>query len=53
MRSRSAATALGFELRADVAQLVEHLHGKEGVRGSSPRVGFAQNRIYVPGCPAP
>ena len=24
---------------ADVAQLVEHLHGKEGVRGSSPRVG--------------
>src|ERR1022692_4398705 len=27
--------------RADVAQLVEHLHGKEGVRGSSPRVGFA------------
>ena len=26
---------------ADVAQLVEHLHGKEGVRGSSPLVGFA------------
>jgi hypothetical protein len=26
--------------RADVAQLVEHLHGKEGVRGSSPRVGL-------------
>jgi Core-2/I-Branching enzyme len=25
---------------ADVAQPVEHLHGKEGVRGSSPRVGF-------------
>ena len=25
---------------ADVAQLVEHLHGKEGVRGSSPLVGF-------------
>ena len=24
---------------ADVAQLVEHLHGKEGVRGSSPLVG--------------
>jgi hypothetical protein len=27
---------------ADVAQLVEHLHGKEGVRGSSPRVGLAR-----------
>src|SRR5829696_9208579 len=27
---------------ADVAQLVEHLHGKEGVRGSSPLVGFAR-----------
>src|SRR4051812_20804997 len=26
---------------ADVAQLVEHLHGKEGVRGSSPLVGLA------------
>src|ERR671916_3040365 len=25
---------------ADVAQPVEHLHGKEGVRGSSPLVGF-------------
>ena len=31
--------------RADVAQLVEHLHGKEGVRGSSPLVGLAKNRI--------
>ncbi len=30
--------------RADVAQLVEHLHGKEGVRGSSPRVGLPKNR---------
>src|ERR1700683_1356454 len=28
------------ERHADVAQLVEHLHGKEGVRGSSPRVGL-------------
>src|SRR6185312_14481657 len=26
--------------RADLAQLVEHLHGKEGVIGSSPIVGF-------------
>jgi hypothetical protein len=33
---------LGFVARADVAQMVEHLHGKEGVRGSSPRVGFAR-----------
>jgi hypothetical protein len=28
---------------ADVAQLVEHLHGKEGVRGSSPLVGFVRS----------
>lgn len=27
-------------LRADVAQLVEHFTRNEGVRGSSPRVGF-------------
>jgi hypothetical protein len=32
MISRSAATTLGFGLRADVAQLVEHLHGKEVLR---------------------
>jgi hypothetical protein len=31
-----------IEARADVAQLVEHLHGKEGVSGSSPDVGFAR-----------
>src|SRR5215212_10339535 len=30
---------------ADVAQLVEHLHGKEGVRGSSPLVGFRRWRL--------
>lgn len=24
---------------ADIAQPVEHFHGKEGVRGSNPRVG--------------
>ena len=30
---------------ADVAQLVEHLHGKEGVRGSSPLVGFTWIRL--------
>ena len=27
--------------RADVAQLVEHLHGKQEVPGSNPGVGFA------------
>ncbi len=38
-QARSGIT-VGFAVRADVAQLVEHLHGKEGVRGSSPRVGL-------------
>ena len=28
--------------RALLAQLVEHLHGKEGVDGSSPSEGFAK-----------
>ena len=28
--------------RADVAQLVEHFTRNEGVRGSSPRVGFGK-----------
>ena len=27
------------KLSADVAQLVEHFHGKEGVTGSSPVIG--------------
>ena len=40
-RAGSDPGTLGFVARADVAQMVEHLHGKEGVRGSSPRVGFA------------
>jgi hypothetical protein len=44
---RASVTALGFGLRADVAQLVEHLHGKEGVRGSSPLVGLPANRIVA------
>ena len=52
--SGSAAITLGFGLRADVAQLVEHLHGKEGVSGSSPDVGLPQkphNRelLHAPG----
>ena len=36
-------------LRADVAQLVEHLHGKEGVRGSSPRVGSRRYALNIAG----
>ena len=31
---------------ADVAQLVEHLYGKEKVRGSNPRVGL-EERNYM------
>lgn len=29
---------------ARIAQLVEHVHGKDGVRGSSPLPGFADRR---------
>ncbi len=39
-RRRWARTALQSQ-NADVAQLVEHFTRNEGVRGSSPRVGFA------------
>ena len=38
---RSAAT-IGSARLADVAQLVEHFTRNEGVRGSSPRVGFEE-----------
>ena len=31
-----------------LAQLVEHLHGKEGVSGSSPEEGFAQRVGFRP-----
>jgi hypothetical protein len=31
-----------------LAQLVEHLHGKEGVDGSSPSEGFAKVAAYRP-----
>ena len=31
-----------------LAQLVEHLHGKEGVNGSSPLEGFTFNRMVEP-----
>ena len=31
-----------------LAQLVEHLHGKEGVDGSSPSEGFAKFLLISP-----
>src|SRR5271165_2624960 len=39
LQSKLAKTAL-YSQNADVAQLVEHFTRNEGVRGSSPRVGF-------------
>ena len=30
-----------FKFYADLAQQVEHIHGKDGVFGSSPKVGSA------------
>jgi hypothetical protein len=44
--TRSTPGTLGFSGRADVAQLVEHLHGKEGVPGSSPGVGLASESRF-------
>jgi hypothetical protein len=38
---RSTRRGASIRGRADVAQLVEHFTRNEGVRGSSPRVGFA------------
>jgi hypothetical protein len=35
------AARLSLAAPALLAQLVEHLHGKEGVNGSSPLEGFA------------
>ena len=40
-RSKSGAN-LGRRCSAQLAQLVEHLHGKEGVVGSSPTLGLGQ-----------
>jgi hypothetical protein len=40
MLQRSAADQGTIRGLADVAQLVEHRHGKAGVKGSSPFVGF-------------
>jgi hypothetical protein len=36
----------GFDNFADVAQLVEHLHGKEGVTGSIPVVGSSLRYLW-------
>ena len=33
-------------LQAHIAQLVEHLHGKEGVGGSIPPVGYKTSKKY-------
>jgi hypothetical protein len=39
-----APGTLGLIVRADVAQLVEHLHGKQEVPGSRPGVGLIEYR---------
>ena len=39
------AAALDWAVPADVAQLVEHFTRNEGVRGSSPRVGFRSQAV--------
>ena len=50
-RPYSRATSKWQEARATLsgtallAQLVEHLHGKEGVDGSSPSEGFASSLL--------
>lgn len=38
---------------AQLAQLVEHLHGKEGVSGSSPLLGFSFHSVSRQYRPAP
>src|SRR5215208_3455104 len=43
-------TGLRAGKHADVAQLVEHLHGKEGVRGSSPLVGSLRCFVFDRRC---
>jgi hypothetical protein len=39
---RRPEAGLDFRFNALLAQLVEHLHGKEGVDGSSPSEGSAK-----------
>src|SRR5215207_9069679 len=57
-RSRKPSTARAYEKSpwypvpaALLAQLVEHLHGKEGVDGSSPSEGFAKFLLISSFCP--
>jgi hypothetical protein len=42
-RRDSDPTAARLRALALLAQLVEHLHGKEGVNGSSPLEGFTKS----------
>src|SRR5919201_6381170 len=42
-----ADQGLSSTLPAQLAQLVEHFHGKEGVAGSSPALGF-RRRVLTP-----
>src|SRR6201987_154378 len=42
-----SVSGLQFRAQADVAQLVEHITRKDGVRGSNPRVGFSSSS-YAP-----
>ncbi len=44
LRDGSRGASLPDAVRALLAQLVEHFHGKEGVTGSSPVEGFLQIR---------
>ncbi len=48
---RGAANAYNQAV-ADVAQLVEHFTRNEGVRGSSPRVGFVDLQDFSPTVPS-
>ena len=40
--NRGASARYDRSLPAQLAQLVEHFHGKEGVIGSSPMLGLAR-----------
>ena len=57
-RCKPAATRLGRarydrSLPAQLAQLVEHFHGKEGVNGSSPLLGLRRTVSVEPGVRRP
>ena len=36
-----------YFLSADLAQLAEHIHGKDGVFGSSPKIGSMILKIII------